>query len=131
MRPGGESRGIASRRQSAQPSASRPHYQHPTSRLWSNKLPAAFSDNESPSDAELDQASAKKIAVRGRKSASYNDASPEEEDDDAGSTDDKNGDAGADDEEAGDDDEDMDEEVYGHQEIAWELVQRSLTQPLL
>jgi hypothetical protein len=55
--------------------------------------------------------------VRGRKSASYNDASPEDEDDDAVSADDKNGDVGADDEEAGDDDEDMDEEVYGQQDI--------------
>lgn len=118
MRPGGESRRSASRHQSAQPSASRSELQHPTHRFRVNKLPAAFSDNESPSDAELDQASAKKIAVRGRKSASY-DANPEEEEDDAVSTDDKNGDAGADDEEAGDDDEDMDEEVYRQPDLSW------------
>jgi hypothetical protein len=92
-----------------------PSLQHLTSWFRSNKLPVAFSDNESPSDAELEQTSTKKAAVRGRKSA--NDASPEDEDDDVASTDDKNGDAGADDEEAGDDDEDMDEEVYGQQDI--------------
>jgi hypothetical protein len=102
----------------------------PTSCFWSNKLSAAFSDNESPSDAEHDQASAKKAAGRGRKSASYTDANPEEEEDDAVSTDDKNGDVGAEDEEAGDEDDDMDEEVYGQQENASELVQRSLTPAL-
>lgn len=74
----------------------------------------AISDEE-PSDVEMSQASATKKTGRGRKSASRQAATPE--DDGVVTTDIKDEYGDEDDEEAGDDDEDMEEEVYGCQNV--------------
>jgi hypothetical protein len=77
----------------------------------SDNVSTAISESEEGSDVELKQAPAAKKSGRGRKSASYQNETPEE--DDVVSPNVKNENAAEDDEGPSDADEDMDEEVYG------------------